>query len=123
VLGIAVLNLITMVNRYRKLEQQNGDAFDHDLVIRSTREQSAPILMTAVITALAFSPLAFFGNIAGLEIVHPMAMVVLGGLVSTILYTMIGVPAMYLMFGAAREAELELVPALVSTEEKIHELA
>jgi Cu/Ag efflux pump CusA len=123
VLGIAVFNVVMIVSRFRQLEQQNGNAFDHGLVIHSTREQSAPILTTTVITALAFLPLVFFGNIAGLEILRPMALVVLGGLVSTIFYTMIGVPAMYLMFGAVREPDLELGPATVPIQEKIEELA
>jgi Cu/Ag efflux pump CusA len=48
-----------------------------------------------------------FGNIAGLEIMQPMAIVILGGLVTTTLFSLIGVPAMYLLFGAAREPEFE----------------
>jgi hypothetical protein len=54
-------------------------------------------------------PFALRGNIAGLEIVHPMAIVVLGGLVTTMLLTLVGVPAMYLLFGAAHERSLEFV--------------
>ena len=54
-------------------------------------------------------PLAIFGNIAGLEIAQPMAIVILGGLITATLLSLGGVPAMYLLFGAAREPELELV--------------
>ena len=117
VFGIAVRNGITLVSRYRHLEQNDGEIFGTDVVERSTREQSAPILMTAVTTALAFLPLALFGNIAGLEIVHPMAIIVLGGLVTATLFTLAGVPAMYLLFGAKRELELELPVTGVSEEE------
>src|SRR2546430_8188993 len=67
-LGIAVRNGIALVWRYRQLEQRDGATFVPELVQRGTREQSAPILTTAVTTALAFLPLALFGNIAGLEI-------------------------------------------------------
>jgi CzcA family heavy metal efflux pump len=117
VLGITVRNVITLISRYRNLEQ-DSEEFDAELIQRGTREQSASILMTAVTIALTFLPLAFFGSVAGLEIVHPMAMVVLGGLVTATLYTLAGVPAIYLLFGAAREPDLELVPVtLVSKEE------
>jgi Cu/Ag efflux pump CusA len=122
VLGIAVRNAITLVSRYRHLEEQSGGAFGAELVQRGTREQSAPILMTAVTAALVFLPLASFGNIAGLEIVHPMAIVVLGGLVTATLFTLVGVPAMYLLFGGAREPDLDLVeelPVAVATGEEI----
>jgi CzcA family heavy metal efflux pump len=107
VLGIAVRNGITLVSRYRQLEQHDGGTFGAELVRRGTREQATPILTTAVTTALAFLPLALFGNIAGLEIMEPMAIVILGGLVTTTLFSLIGVPATYVLFGAAREPELE----------------
>jgi len=107
VLGIAVRNAMTLVWRYRQLEQRDGATFVPALVERGTRDQSAPILITAVTTALAFLPLTLFGNIAGLEIMQPMAVVILGGLMTTTLLSLVGVPAMYVLFGAAREPELE----------------
>jgi len=121
VLGIVVRNSIMLISRYRNLERE-GENFGAELVQRGTRERSAPILMTAVTTALAFLPLALFGNIAGLEIVRPMAMVILGGLVTTTLFTLVGIPAMYVLFGAAREPELEGLSATVVTEEGMREV-
>ena len=117
VLGIAVRNAVTLVSRYRQLEQRDGATVRPVLVERGTRERSGPILMTAMTTALAFLPLALFGNIAGLEIMHPMAVVILGGLVTTTLLSLVGVPAMYLLFGAVREPELEDLSAAVVGEE------
>ncbi|MDZ7288478.1 MAG: efflux RND transporter permease subunit [candidate division KSB1 bacterium] len=117
VLGIAVRNVITLISRYRQLEKENGEVFGAELVQAGTLEQSAPILMTAIATALAFLPLTFFGNIAGLEIVRPMAFIVLGGLVTATLYTLAGVPAIYLLFGAKREPELDLKVTVVTEEE------
>jgi Cu/Ag efflux pump CusA len=117
VLGIAVRHGLTLINRYRQLEHQ-GEAFGAEMVQTGTREQSAHILMTAVTTALAFLPLAFFGNVAGLEIMQPMAVVVLGGLITATIFTLAGVPAMYLLFGAKREPDLELLPVTVVTEEE-----
>ncbi|MHC4074030.1 MAG: efflux RND transporter permease subunit, partial [Planctomycetota bacterium] len=107
VMGIAVNNSITMVSRYRKLEKA-GEDFGVELVQRGTSERSAPVLMTAVTTALVFLPLAFFGSIAGLEIAQPMAVVILGGLITTSLLALIGVPAMYLLFGEKQEPDLGL---------------
>ena len=118
VLGIAVRNGLTLVNRYRHLEQVEGEAFGPELVQRATQERSAPILMTALTTALGFLPLAFFGSVAGLEIAHPIAIVVVGGLVTTTLFTLAGVPAMYLLFGPAREPEFEERPFADVPEEK-----
>ena len=76
--------------------------------------------MTAVTTALAFLPMALFGDIAGLEIMRPMAVVILGGLVTTTLLGLVGVPAMYLLFGAVREPELEDLSTTVVGEEEMH---
>jgi CzcA family heavy metal efflux pump len=128
VLGIAVRNMITMISRYRQLEKENGETFGAELVQAGTREQSAPVLMTAIATALAFLPLAVLGNVAGLEIVHPMAIVVLGGLVTATLYTLAGVPAIYSLFGTKREPELDLAVTVVTEEEmreaisRVHEM-
>ncbi len=121
VLGIAVRNGLTLIGRYRHLERDDGETFGAELVRRGTQERSAPILMTAGTTGLALLPLALFGNIAGLEIVHPMAIVILGGLVATTLLSLVGVPAIYLLFGAAREPELEELPATVAADEEMRE--
>jgi len=121
VLGIVVRNSIMLIARYRNLERE-GEDFGAELVQRATRERSAPILMTAVTTALALLPLTLFGNIAGLEILRPMVIIVLGGLVTATIYTLAGVPALYVLFGAARESELEIPATIVVTEEEMHKM-
>ena len=121
VLGIAVRNSITLVSRYRHLGRRDGESFGAELVQRATRERSAPILMTAVAIALVFLPLVFSGNIAGLEVAHPMAIVVLGGLVTATLFTLLGVPAMYVLFGPAREREFEDLSGAAGTDEEMLE--
>jgi Cu/Ag efflux pump CusA len=108
VLGIAVRNAMTLISRYQQLEQQDGETFGPELVLRGTQERVVPIVMTAATTGLAVFPLALSGSLAGHEIVHPMAIVVLGGLVTSTLLTLLGLPAMYLLFGANREPDLEL---------------
>jgi Cu/Ag efflux pump CusA len=120
VLGIAVRNGMTLVGRYQHFEKQ-GESFGAEMVQRGTKELSAHILMTAITTALALLPLAFAGNVAGLEIMQPMAIVVLGGLITATIFTLAGVPAIYMLFGAKREAELDL-PVTVVTEEDMREI-
>jgi Cu/Ag efflux pump CusA len=95
ILGIAVQNIVSLAGRYQQLGRNPGE----DAIKRVTYEQSGSILMTAVTAALAFLPMAFFGSVAGLEIFQPMAIVVIGGLITTTLYSLMGVPAIYAMFG------------------------
>ena len=109
VLGLAIRNTILLVGRYQYLEHHEGEKFGAVLVARGTEERSAAILMSATWTALAMLPFALFGNIAGLEIAHPLAVVVLGGLVTTTVVSLLGVPAMYVLCGTAvSEPDVEL---------------
>jgi Cu/Ag efflux pump CusA len=114
VLGIAVRHGIMLIKHYQQLEEHEGEPFGPGLVLRGTRERFAPILMTTVTTAAAMVPLVVLGDIAGLEIVHPIAAVILGGLVTATVFNLHIVPALYLRFGARREPDLELVPATAS---------
>jgi Cu/Ag efflux pump CusA len=106
VLGIAVRNGILLINHYQHLEQHEGETFGPALVLRGARERLSPILMTALATALALLPLAMVGDIPGHEIEHPMAVVILGGLVTSTLLNLFIVPALYLRLakGAKRAA-------------------
>jgi CzcA family heavy metal efflux pump len=112
-LGMAVRNSVVLTNHYRHLEQQEGEPFGPQLIQRGARERVRPILMTAITTGLAFAPFAILGDIPGLEILQPLANVVLAGLVTSTLLTLVVTPTLYLHFGARREADLELdlVPA------------
>ena len=96
VLGIAARNGIMMVSHFRHLEQQEGVPFGRELVMRGASERLAPILMTALVTALALLPLVISGDRPGHEIEHPMAIVILGGLLSSTLLNLFLVPALYL---------------------------
>jgi CzcA family heavy metal efflux pump len=108
VLALAVRHGIMLIKHYQHLEEQDGVPFGPELVLRGTRERFAPIVITAITTAAAMLPLVVLGNIAGLEIVHPIAVVILGGLVTTTIFNLHVVPALYLRFGAKREADLGL---------------
>ena len=104
ILGISARNGILMINHFQHLEREEGEAFGPGLVLRGARERLAPILMTATTTGLALIPLAVAGQIPGNEIEHPMAMVILGGLVTSTLLNLFVIPSLYLRFGASREA-------------------
>jgi Cu/Ag efflux pump CusA len=106
VLGIAAHHGIVLIKHYQHLEQREGETFGPELVLRGAREQFAPMLTTAVTTAVAFLPLVLFGDIAGLEIAHPMAVVVLGGLVTSTLLYLFVVPALYLSLGSSPEPDM-----------------
>jgi Cu/Ag efflux pump CusA len=101
VLGIAVRNGILMTTHLQHLEQQEGEPFGPELVLRGARERLAPILMTAFATGMALLPFVPLGDIAGTEIVRPMAIVILGGLVTSTLLDLFILPALYLRFGTS----------------------
>jgi CzcA family heavy metal efflux pump len=101
VIGIAARNGIMLVSHYRHLEREESMSFGRELVLRGAEERLAPILMTALATGLALVPIALGGARAGYEIEHPLAVVILGGLVTSTLLNLFVVPALYLRFGTA----------------------
>jgi CzcA family heavy metal efflux pump len=107
VLGIAARNGIMMINHFQHLERYEGETFGPQLVLRGARERLSPILMTTLATALALVPLVYAGSIPGNEIEHPLAIVVLGGLVTSTLLNLFVVPSLYLRFGGRRKSEIE----------------
>jgi CzcA family heavy metal efflux pump len=116
VLGIAARNSILLIHHCQHLEREEGEKFGLRLVIRGARERLSPILMTSLCTGLALLPLIIYGDLPGHEIEYPMAVVILGGLVTSTLLSLFLVPVLYLRYGAGatRAAALEtsgLVPA------------
>ncbi len=99
VLGIAARNGIMLISHYQHLEQDEGETFGLHLVLRGARERLSPILMTAASTGLALVPLVVAGNLPGHEIEHPMAVVILGGLITSTLLNLVVLPSLYLRFG------------------------
>jgi Cu/Ag efflux pump CusA len=98
ILGIAARNGIMMINHFQHLERHEGEPFGPSLVIRGARERLAPILMTALATGLAIIPLVLAGDLPGHEIEHPMAVVIVGGLITSTLLNLFVVPSLYLRF-------------------------
>lgn len=106
ILGLAARHAVTQIRHAQALERREAQPVSERLVELAAAERFAPILTSAVATALVFVPLAVAGAVAGLEIVQPMAAVVLGGLVSTSLVTLFVVPSVYLRFGQHSEPDL-----------------
>ncbi len=97
ILGIAARNGIMMINHFQHLETHENETFGTALVLRGAKERLAPILMTATTTGLALLPLVISGDIPGHEIELPMAVVILGGLITSTLLNLFVVPALYLV--------------------------
>jgi len=102
VFGIAARNGILLINHCQHLERREGMEFGPALVVRGARERLSPILMTSLATGLALVPLVLRGNLPGHEIEYPLAVVILGGLVTSTLLTLFVVPSLYLRFGQKR---------------------
>jgi len=117
VLGIAARNGIMMISHFQHLELYENEPFGLDLVLRGARERLRPILMTTGATAFAILPLVIYVNQPGQEIEFPMAVVILGGLVTSTLLNLFVLPALYLRFGAgtARGPEIVMTPQLTGT--------
>jgi CzcA family heavy metal efflux pump len=110
VLGIAARNGIIMINHFQHLERYEGEGFGMQLVLRGARERLRPILMTTGAAGLAILPLVIFGDLPGHEIEYPMAVVILGGLVTSTLLNLFILPALYLRFGGGNSVVPDLAP-------------
>jgi CzcA family heavy metal efflux pump len=110
VFGVAARNGIMMVSHIRHLQRVEGVTSFREAVRRGAMERLAPILMTALAAGLALLPLALRGDEPGNEILTPMAIVILFGLLSSTLLNMLVVPALFLRFGEpAVDAESAIV--------------
>ena len=98
VLGIAARNGILMINHFQHLERYEGETFGRELVLRGARERLSPILMTSLAAGFGVLPLVIAGTIPGNEIEHPMAVAILGGLVTSTVLNLFVVPSLFLRF-------------------------
>ena len=100
--GIAARNAILLVSHADQLVREEGETWSLQTVIRATSERVTPILMTALVTALGLLPLALQTGQAGREIQGPMAIVILGGLVTSTVMSLLLLPALVWRFGRKR---------------------
>ncbi|MDP8244380.1 MAG: efflux RND transporter permease subunit [Candidatus Hinthialibacter antarcticus] len=105
VLGIAARNGIMLISHYRYLEDEEKMPFGVPLVIRGAEERLAPILMTALTTALALLPIVIGGLQPGYEIEYPMALVIVWGLITSTVLNLFFMPALYAKFGCRTQKE------------------
>jgi Cu/Ag efflux pump CusA len=110
VLGIAARNAVGLINHYQHLEMEKGERFSSELVLRGAADRVSPTVMTTLTTALALLPFVFLGNLPGFEIVRPMAIIVIGGLMISTLLNLFALPALYLRYGDSREVDLDVLP-------------
>jgi HME family heavy-metal exporter len=97
--GIAARNGILKISHYINLALHEGEVFGRALVMRGSLERLTPVLMTALTAAVALAPLLFGADEPGKEILHPVAVVIFGGLVSSTLLDTLVTPVMFLRWG------------------------
>ncbi len=104
--GISVRNGILKVSHYINLMRIEGEEFDHKMILRGSLERLSPVLMTALVTAFALAPLLFEAERPGTEILHPVAVVIFSGLVSSTLLDTYLTPVLFWMFGRKHTEKL-----------------
>ncbi len=107
--GVAARNGIMMISHYLHLMRHEGESFGIALITRGTQERLVPVLMTALSAGIALIPLVLAAGEAGKEILHPVAVAIVGGLVSSTLLDLVVTPAVFWLIGekaAARSIAL-----------------
>jgi Cu/Ag efflux pump CusA len=105
VLGIAARNGVLLIDRFQRLEAEEGVPFGIELVVRGTRERFAATLGSSAAVVAALLPIAIFGGAPGLEIAQSTALVIIGGLAAATLITLFVIPALYLVVGAKADRQ------------------
>jgi CzcA family heavy metal efflux pump len=97
--GVASRNGIMMISHYLHLMKFESESFTKEMIIRGSQERLVPVMMTAFVTSLALLPLVFAKGQPGSEVLHPVAIVIVGGLLSCTLLDIIVTPALFYRFG------------------------
>ncbi len=113
VAGVAARNSIMLISHYLHLMQHEGEGFTKAMVIRGTQERLVPVLMTALAAGIGLLPLVLAGDQPGKEILHPVAVVIVGGLITSTLLGLGVTPTVFFTFGrrAAEKALANEAPA------------
>ncbi len=97
--GVAARNGIMMIGHYLHLMKHERECFTRQMILRGTLERLVPVLMTALSAGIALIPLLLAAHEPGKEILHPVAVVIVGGLVSSTLLDLMVTPAVFYLFG------------------------
>jgi Cu/Ag efflux pump CusA len=106
VLAIAVRGAVGLIRHYHDLERDEPIPFGEPLIERGSRDRLVPVTMAAVLTALLFLPFVILGGGAGKEFLHPMAIVILGGLVASTLVNLFVLPLLCARFGSSPSPDI-----------------
>jgi HME family heavy-metal exporter len=104
--GIATRNGILKISHYINLCAYEGERFGDAMVVRGSLERLTPVLMTALVAAFALVPLLLAADAPGKELLHPVAVVIFGGLISSTLLDTLLTPVMYRRWGEAATRRL-----------------
>ncbi|HAZ61691.1 MAG TPA: CusA/CzcA family heavy metal efflux RND transporter, partial [Gammaproteobacteria bacterium] len=104
--GIATRNGILKISHYINLCRFEGEHFSQQMIVRGSLERLTPVLMTALVAAFALTPLLLAADAPGKEILHPVAVVIFGGLVSATLLDTLLTPVLFWLFGERATARL-----------------
>jgi Cu/Ag efflux pump CusA len=100
VLGIVVRNGVVLLRSYQDIRAESSGGLVADRIAVATRDQVTPTLLTALLTAAVLAPMAFSSVVGGTEVLHPLSIVILAGLLSSTLVNLFVLPALYLtLFG------------------------
>ena len=107
--GIATRNGILKISHYINLCRLEGESFGQPMIVRGSLERLTPVLMTALVAAFALTPLLLAADAPGKEILHPVAVVIFGGLVSSTLLDTLLTPVLFWLFGERAVQQLTAV--------------
>ena len=99
VAGVAARNSIMLISHYLHLMQHEGENFTKQMIIRGTKERLVPVLMTALAAGIGLIPLVLAADQPGKEILHPVAVVIVGGLITSTLLGLGVTPTVFYTFG------------------------
>lgn len=102
--GITMRNSMMMISHFDHLESHEGQTWGRELVLRGASERLVPVMMTALVTGLGLLPIALGSGEVGREIEGPMAIVILGGLASSTVLSLLLLPVLSLKYGRAAAA-------------------
>jgi CzcA family heavy metal efflux pump len=109
VAGVAARNSIMLLSHYLHLMRHENANFSRETIVRGTLERVVPVLMTALSAGIALIPLVLAANEPGKEILHPVAVVICGGLITSTVFGLAVTPAVFWLFGRkAAETALRL---------------